>query len=221
MSVSVPTSGLRYAIGALEFRVLREAEIRNAEELLYQVYFCEQGWLPHPDNPSSLEVSQKADGSYVLTDGFSSVACWFGAFHAGKLIGCFRVLPYPHQELARYIAMPDYFNHPQVSELNRLAVAKEWRNHRRVMLFLKRIAFDHAFALGHTAFVTATTPSPSDLFQRLGLRAFSLKFKYHSSDEEEVEILFGDTRAHDRFQTALYQMTDKYLKTNPHAGKNS
>ena len=146
---------------------------------------------------------------WEITDKYTSDAVWFGAYYKCELIGCFRVLE--NLELPGYIDIPKVLE-LQSTELNRLAIRGDYRNHRVVTLMLLRTAFDYAFSLNPVVYVTAECPEPSGMFQRMGLIRYNFdEFKYHDTDPNGVDILYYDTRLFDRFSTSLYKMTSRFL----------
>lgn len=196
-----------------EFRALsNDEEIRAAEALLYYAYVLEQGWYPADNNPSQLKIVGINSSLKILTDYYSDISYWFGAFFCNQLIGCFRVIPYPLNEVSKYITIPSFLNNGKASELNRLCIIKKFRNHRFVMLFLMRIAFDYAFSIGNIAFCTATIPSPASLFGKCGLSQSGFNFRYHYTERYSATILFHDTNHKDRFDTALYKFSDRLME---------
>jgi len=193
-----------------EFRqLILEDEIQAAMQLLHTVYILEQGWLLLESNQSMLRVESLADKKMVV-DKFSHSAHWFGAFHKETLVRCLRVLPYPMLELKEYRKLPSFIDHSGVSEMNRLAVLPAYRGHKFVMVLLIRLALDHAFSLGSTVYVTATTPQPAKLFEKLGfIRANLPPFKYNEAESVKVELLYGQFS--DRNSYSLYRWSDKLM----------
>ncbi|MBW2642679.1 MAG: cyclic nucleotide-binding domain-containing protein [Deltaproteobacteria bacterium] len=206
-------------IDDFEFRQLDcEDEIQEAMHLLHTIYVLEQGWIPLESNPSRVRI-KSLSGRKMLVDKFSYTAHWFGAFHKGHLVGCFRVLPYPLHELKEYRDLPLFLAHSGVSELNRLAVAPAYRGHKFVMLLLARIACDHALLLGPVTYVTAPTPEPAKLFENLGLTRASLPpFKYNMKETGEVDLLYHDSRSSDPNLTLLFRLSDKLLRRDQTEG---
>ncbi len=193
-----------------EFRqLILEHEIQAAMQLLHTVYILEQGWLLLESNQSMLRIESLADKKMVV-DKFSNDAHWFGAFHKETLVGCLRVLPYPMLELKEYRKLPSFIDHSGVCEMNRLAVLPAYRSHKFVMVLLIRLALDHAFSLGSTVYVTATTPQPAKLFEKLGfIRANLLPFKYNEAESVKVELLYG--KFSDRNNYSLYRLSDRLM----------
>lgn len=186
-------------------------EREQAESLLHETYVAEQGWLPAMDNPSGLQVKHLGNGKQVLSDAFSGEAFWFGAFCGDRLIGTFRVLPPNQLEAIRYTKLPSFIDPKNSAELNRLAIAKAWRRNHCVMLGLQRVAFDFAFSIARIVYTSAANPNPSNLFQKLGLRQAGLQFRYHHTDPKEVDLLYGDSEVHDRYQTPLYRLSERMM----------
>jgi len=202
-----------YEVGRFRFRIMSsEEEVRQAEMLLHDVYLEEQNWVFRAANPSGLKTSASACGNRLLTDDYSGVAHWFGAFDGGNLIGCFRVLEHPHCELSGYLTVPAWLEEASPCELNRLAIRPEYRNHRFVMLMLKRAAFDFAFSLSHTVYVTAEYPRLSELYEKMGLIATGVRFKYEKNDEYPVELLYFNAESCDRFDTSLYRLSGRFVR---------
>ena len=196
-----------------EFRqLLTDQEIRSAMSLLHEIYFVEQKWTPQPFNPSRVRIEY--DGEHgMLVDKFSDIAHWFGALHNGILVGCIRVLPYPALELKEYRGLPLFLTHSSVSELNRFAIHRAFRDSRFVALLLMRLACDHALSLGNVIYVTAVTPGPAELFEKLGLTRMSLpSFKYNMKEIDKVDLLFYDCRTGDPDDTTLYRVSSKIME---------
>lgn len=198
-----------YTVKEFTFRILESSgEIREAKRLLYQCYVQEGEWDIPSQSASDIKATMLSDG-WELTDKYSSDAVWFGAYYKSELIGCFRVLK--QLELPGYMDIPEVLKF-QSTELNRLAIRSDYRNHRVVTLMLLRTAFDYAFSLNPVVYVTAECPEPSGMFQRMGLIRFDFdEFKYHDTDPNGVDILYYDTRLFDRFSTSLYKMTSRIL----------
>jgi len=198
-------------VNEYDFKPLTSAEdIRQAEKLLYDVYVLEQGWRVVPNNPSNIVVKQCEQSKYYyLTDSYSSKADWYGAVKQGVVVGCFRVLPPKERELERYFSLPPHLMDTKPCELNRLAIGSEYRHSTFITLILKRIAFDHAFSLSHTAYVTAEPPRLSNLYLKLGLTETGIRFKYTHDESNMIELLYG--QFHNRHDSTLYKLTNKYM----------
>lgn len=122
-----------FVVKDVEIRQLQSNEIIKALHLLYNVYVEEQGWMPPSSNKSGFEIREDTQGKF-LYDSFVEQATWFGAWYKGDLVGCFRVLLYPHSELIRYIKkLPESLSCAPASELNRLAFVKKWRGEQAIL----------------------------------------------------------------------------------------
>lgn len=197
-----------YFVKNYVFRALGPSEVCKAQRLLYDCYIREGEWKISSVSPSNIKILE-ATSEWELTDDFSSTAAWFGAFDGYELIGCFRVLK--TLELPGYIDIPEELK-TQSIELNRLAIASKYRNHRVVTLMLLRTTFDYAFSESPVVYVTAKYPEPSGMFQRMGLVRYGFEpFKYHEADPGKVDILYYDTRKYDRYSTSLYRITTNLL----------
>jgi predicted GNAT family N-acyltransferase len=195
-----------------EFRKLvTEKEVRSAEKLLYDVYVLETGWVINSNNKSGLKIEKNQyDGSLILTDDFSHKAHWFGAFHKKILVACFRVLEYSNNEFEYYHNLPEW-KESKPCELNRLAVANEYRKKKFIMLVLMRVSFEFAFNLSATVFVTAQYPKLSHHYSRLGLIKTGILCKYNDDENYFVELLYYNSKTDNRYSSLLYIMTDKYM----------
>lgn len=209
------------AIRDFTFRSLRSAaEITQAMALLHEVYIGEYGWKVYEANPSRARVERTPAGVSVLTDKYSGVAHWFGALHGERLVACVRALPNPRQELREYLDLPLFLSHAGVTEINRLAVLQHYRAHESVTLLLLRLAFDHAFTLGSTAFLTLSTVQPGVPLGRMGLVACpdlpparTTLFEPGSS-----YLHYLDARFHERSEVGLYGLTERALSATAPAG---
>jgi hypothetical protein len=149
----------------------------------------------------------------LLTDRFSREAHWFGAFHGRELVGCFRVLTNPNLELSQYIDLPPFLANSLATELNRLAIRPDWRQHQLVMPILLQVAFEHSFKLGHVVFVTAPRHGPAELFSRLGLKSGIVPpFRYNHVEGELVELLYFDSSSECPSTTPLYRAANRLRK---------
>ena len=200
-------------IGQFSFRALVDGEdVEEAQALLHDVYILEQGWKPLPYNPSRVRVEVR-NGRRLLTDRFSREAHWFGAFHGRDLVGCFRVLTNPNLELSQYIDLPPFLANSLATELNRLAIRPDWRQHQLVMPILLQVAFEHSFKLGHVVFVTAPRHGPAELFSRLGLKSGIVPpFRYNHVEGELVELLYFDSSSECPNTTPLYRAANRLRK---------
>ncbi len=131
--------------------------------------------------------------------------------------GCFRLLRYPHHELSEYIDLPKSLNHECSCEINRLAVAKEYRN-SIVTLLLLRITVDYAFTIGNVIFATAAKPELMFLFQKLGLHSYEMEpFKYNVLETDPVNLLWLSNEVSDGHtarpwhRTRLYRLSERLL----------
>ena len=200
-------------LGHFSFRPLAdEGEVEDAQALLHDVYIVEQGWKPLPYNPSRVRVDVR-NGRRLLVDRFAKSAHWFGAFHGRELVGCFRVLTYPNLELSQYIDLPPSLSSSLATELNRLAIRPDWRQHQLVMPMLLQVAFEHSFKLGHVVYVTAPRQGPAELFVRLGLNSGIVPpFRYNHVEGDLVELLYFDSLSDCPSQTPLYRAANRLRK---------
>jgi len=191
-----------------------EADVEDALALLHDVYVEEQGWRPLHFNPSRVRVEERA-GRRLLVDRHVQVAHWFGAFVGEELVGCFRVLPYPHHELRHYLDVPPFLNRSYASELNRLALRPAWRQHQMVLPMLLQVAFEHALGLSLVVYVTAPRPEPAGLFSRMGMKSGIVPpFRYNITEGEPVELLYFDATSDDPSSTPLYKVANRMRERN-------
>ena len=195
--------------GFLFRRLTTNTEIIEAQKLLYDCYILEGRWNIPTDNASKIRILESENGC-ELTDAFSTAAVWLGAYCGDVLIGCVRVLK--TLELPLYIEIPKALS-THSTELNRLAVTQKYRHHRIVTLMLLRTACDYAASIGPVAYITAEFPDPCSMYKKMGMIRYDFEqFRYHKADPRPVEILYYDTRKHDRYSTPLYKITNKFLK---------
>ena len=77
---------------------------------------------------------------------------------------------------------------------------------------LLRAAFDYAFSLSPKVYVTAEIDDLSKMFQKMGLKRYEHNsFKYHDSDPQSVDLLYFDIEKYDRYSTALYRLTSRFI----------
>jgi len=197
-------------LGDFSFRPLADGdEVEEAQALLHDVYILEQGWKPLPYNPSRVRIEVR-NGRRLLVDQLAKGAHWFGAFQRSELVGCFRVLTYPNLELSRYINLPSFLASSSATELNRLAIRSDWRQHQLVMPMLLQVAFEHALTFGHMVFVTAPLQGPAELFLRLGLKRGTVPpFKYNHVESDLVELLYFDALSSCPGSTSLYRAANR------------
>jgi len=67
-------------------------ELDSACALLYNVYIEHMQWKFAENNPAGLRVITGENGEKLLLDNATPHAIWFGAFDAGHLVGCIRLL---------------------------------------------------------------------------------------------------------------------------------
>jgi hypothetical protein len=128
-------------------------------------------------------------------------------------VGCFRVLTNPNLELSQYIDLPPFLANSLATELNRLAIRPDWRQHQLVMPILLQVAFEHSFKLGHVVFVTAPRHGPAELFSRLGLKSGIVPpFRYNHVEGELVELLYFDSSSECPSTTPLYRAANRLRK---------
>lgn len=217
-----PINPMTRKVGEFDFRLLtKDSEILAAMILLHDVYIEEMKWQLLEHNPSQLRIENTESGRPFLIDKFTEKADWFGAFHHGQLIGCFRVLHYPDHELKEYIDIPLCFVHETSSEINRLAVSKDYRKNTIVPIMLMRIIVEHVFDCSQTIFGTATSPYPIQLFQQFGLLKAPINpFKYNYLEKEVVELLYFDNTKDSTsnlspwHNTRLYNISEKIFNSH-------
>jgi hypothetical protein len=206
-----------FVVENVEIRQLKGSQVREALGLLYRVYVEEQGWIIPASNKSGLEIREDAAGKF-LHDSLVEKAIWFGVLCEKNVVGCFRVLSPPYTELTHYIELPAVVSSAPASELNRLALAKEWRGEQKIMLALLRAAFDYAILVTSIVYTTAEVGKHSKLYRRLGLLPCeSPPFKYDKNDPLPVDILYYDIRTASHQSTMLYRFTDHLAAENQEA----
>lgn len=175
-------------------RVLGDQELAHARALLYEVYFTEQGWVPASPNPSGLVVDHAAEH---FRDDLDVDAVWLGVFdRIGRLLGVTRFLERSalgRLEVERYVPLPkEVLAGGCLVEANRLAVRREARGSAAVLvLHLFAVSVARRRGLRRTV-GTATPGGARSLVRGYGWRGTGLRFRYHPSDPEPVEVITFD-----------------------------
>ena len=105
---------------------LKQSELVEGQTLLYNVYHREQQWTPRPGNPSNLRIE---NGLLLDDHDESSILIGARAKHTNELIGVTRVMANDRKPL-EFSGYDATFRVPEdgvFSELNRVAVKKDWR----------------------------------------------------------------------------------------------
>jgi hypothetical protein len=171
-------------------RQLRSDELDMARELLYEVYFVEQGWDPPQPNASELHANHE---QRRMEDRFDHEAIWVGVFdRGGKLVGTTRIIDRSISgclELECYVSLPRELQGPRVVEGNRVAVYRAHRN-KVALMCLSEYSVWLSRRRGAVRFVGAASRrvalGPAN---DLGWRHTGLEFRYHPEDPELVYVL--------------------------------
>ncbi|UIE39638.1 GNAT family N-acyltransferase [Leptodesmis sichuanensis] len=171
-----------------------EQHIKLAQRLVHQVFVEEMGWIPDPLNPSGIRCVDDRLGK-LFVDDFDEAAIWFGTFHHGHLIACWRFCP-PRNgkfELEHYHPIPDFLKTSASLEVTRLVIYPQYRQRSRVLLNLAQTTHQHLRDQFNYVFAAVEFPHPGNLYLKLGLkRAGVSPFKYSPVDQNEVEIVVLD-----------------------------
>jgi hypothetical protein len=177
-------------------RLVTEDEIRMAQNLVYQVYVEELGWIPDRDNPSGIRLADD-DGTPVFVDDYDETATWIGTFDGDRLVACWRwCKPIDGlYEIERYHPLPAELTTARAMEVNRLVIHAEYRTRGRVFYHLVRETYRLVAPVIDFAFCAVAFPDPGELYLKIGLKVADCPaFKYSPKDADEVRVLTLDLR---------------------------
>lgn len=176
-------------------------QIDEACALLYDSYVESIRWNFSPSNPSNIKIEVK-NGHKILTDRFTGIAKWFGAFDGKKLVGCFRLCgidknnafeieKYPIGNISKYLQV----DRCKSVDINRIAVNPQYIKYGITKrLFLK--AFEYCRDNEYSIFACTHNKHLINLFKKINYPLKQEKaFKYELLDEESVNFYY-----------AIYQM---------------
>jgi hypothetical protein len=190
---SAPTAGTsKYTTR----RLVRDDEVRMAQNLVYQVYVEELGWIPDADNPSGIRFAEH-DGTPLFIDDYEETATWIGTFDGDRLVACWRwCRPIDGlYEIERYHPLPAELTAARAMEVNRLVIDPDYRTRGRVFYHLVRETYKLVSPVIDFAFCAVAFPDPGELYLKIGLKpAECPAFKYSPKDAEEVRVLALDLR---------------------------
>ena len=177
-------------------RLVSVDEIRMAQNLVYQVYAEEIGWVPDADNPSGIRVTEDG-GVPVFVDDYEHTATWIGTFDGDRLIACWRwCKPLDGAyEIERYNPLPAELKAARAMEVNRLVIHPDYRTRGRVFYHLVRFTHQELAPEIDLGFCAVAFPYPGDLYLKIGLKVVDCPaFKYSPKDVDEVRIMTFDFR---------------------------
>jgi hypothetical protein len=171
--------------------LVHEDEIRAAQQLVYQVFVQEMGWLPKSDNPSGIHFSEWR-GSLIFLDRYDCAATWVGTFCEDELVACWRWCRPVNGlfEMELYHPIPAFLKTPRCMEVNRFVVHPDFRRRARTVYHLICNTYQHLYREIDYGFCATAFPHPGELYLRMGLmRADHAPFKYSPDDDEVVHLL--------------------------------
>ena len=177
-------------------RLVSPDEIRMAQNLVYQVYAEEIGWVPDVDNPSGIRVTEDC-GVPVFVDDYEQMATWIGTFDGDRLIACWRwCRPIDGAyEIERYNPLPAELKAARAMEVNRLVIHPDYRTRGRVFYHLVRFTYQSLAPEIDLGFCAVAFPYPGALYLKIGLKVVDCPaFKYSPKDVDEVRLLAFDFR---------------------------
>ncbi len=175
-------------------------EIRLAEKILYDVYIVEQAWDLHANNQSGLKIVEQ-NGHHYLTDDYREHAVWVGVFDQQALVGCGRIVQRDKNkllEIERYQINSTlqqkikFSNYPNLVELNRSAIQKNYRGQSNWLQLLS-YAFQYCYDHQLSAIATTSISKVKKLHHAIKFnRLENEDFYYSSLDKYPAEVYLAD-----------------------------
>eukprot|EP01084_Bolivina_argentea_P003023 5642_1 len=187
--------------------LLSHKDIEAAQKILYlcHIKLPDNPWKFSKNNPSQIRIEYCANGDGKLVDKYTKTAYWFGAFVAGKLIGCLRAIVVKKSEkleMETYLSFPKSisnkitdiltkYNCQYRIECNRTCVLPKYRNYNVRNYLIRGFILSVLNRLSNPVVIHTLPGYLPQQYLAYNLKSGNLifgKFKYEKHDPSDVYV---------------------------------